>query len=95
MYLVVQRYRGASQLFDELVRQRTEEEQMIRGVPGFVACYLVRAGDGGTSITVCEDRAGTEEATRRAADWVQQNVPAAAENRPEVTEGEVLYQFGK
>ena len=95
MYVVVQRYRGASQLFDELVRQRTEVEQMIRGVPGFVACYLVRSGDGGTRIIVCEDRAGTEEATRREADWVQQNVPAAAGNRPEVTEGEVLYQFGK
>ena len=56
---------------------------------------LVRSGDGGTSITICEDRAGTEESSRRAADWVRQTVPAAAGNPPEISEGEVLYQFGR
>jgi hypothetical protein len=95
MYIVVRRYRGASQLFEELARRQTEVDQVIRGVPGFVAYYLVRADDGGASITICEDRAGTEESTRRAANWVRQNVPAAAGNPPEVTEGEVLYQFGQ
>ena len=64
-------------------------------MPGFVSYTLVRSGDGGTSITVCEDRAGTEESSRRAADWVRQIVPAAAGNPPEITEGEVLYQFGR
>jgi hypothetical protein len=93
MYVVVRRYRGASPLFDELARRQADVEQLIRNVPGFVAYYLVRTEDGGATITVCEDQAGTQESTRQAADWVRQNVPAAAGNPPEVTEGEALYQF--
>ena len=94
MYAVIRQYKGASQLFDELARRRSDVEQVLRGVRGFQAYYLVRSGDGGASITVCEDRAGTEESTRRAAEWVRQNVTGAAGNPPEVTEGEVLYNFG-
>ena len=94
-YVVVRRYQGASALFDELARRQAEVEQVIRGVPGFVAYYLVKTDDGGATITVCDDRAGTQESTRRAADWVRQNVPAAAANPPEVTEGEALYQFAR
>ena len=94
MYVVVRRYPGVSQLIDELARRQAEVEQIIRGVPGFVAYYLLRSGDGGgASVTVCEDRAGTEESTRRAAAWVRENLPAAAGSPPELTEGEVLYQF--
>ena len=39
--------------------------------------------------------AGTAESSRRAAEWVRQNVPNAASSPPEITEGEVLYNFGK
>jgi heme-degrading monooxygenase HmoA len=93
MHVVVRRYQGASPLFDELARRQADVEQLLRGVPGFVAYYLARTQDGGVTVTVCDDRAGTQESTRRAADWVRQNVPAAVGNPPEVTEGEVLYQF--
>ena len=95
MYGVVRRYQGAPQLFDELERRHTEVEDVLRGVPGFVAYYLIRAGDGGASFTVCENRAGTEESTRRAGAWVREHVPAAAGSPPEVTEGEVIIQFTK
>jgi heme-degrading monooxygenase HmoA len=93
MHVVLRRYQGASALFDELARRQADVEQLIRGVQGFVAYYLVRTEDGGVSVTVCEDRAGTQESTRRAADWVRQNVPAAAGTPPEVTEGDAIYQF--
>ena len=94
MYAVVRRYtgQGASQLFDELERKRADVEQLIRGVPGFVAYSLIRTGDGGISVTVCQDRAGTEESTRRAAEWARQNAPTAA-NPPEVSEGNVIFQL--
>jgi hypothetical protein len=96
MYAVVRRYPGASQLFDELARRQADVEAVIRGVPGFVAYTLLRAGDGGgATVTVCEDQAGAEESTRRAAAWVRENVPAAAGSPPEVTAGEVLYHFGR
>ena len=95
MYAVVRRYTGNPELFDELARRQPDIEQIFRGVPGFVAYYLIRSGDGGASITVCEDQAGSEESTRRAADWVRRNVPGAAGKPPEVMAGEVLYQFEK
>ena len=71
MYAVVRRYPGASQLFEELTRREAEVEQIIRGVPGFVDYYLIRSADGGASVTVCDDRAGTEESTRRACGVVR------------------------
>ena len=66
---------------------------MIKSVQGFRGYYLIRSSDGGASITVCDDQAGTAESTRRAADWIRQNLPAAASSPPQVTEGEVLYNF--
>jgi glycine/D-amino acid oxidase-like deaminating enzyme len=93
MYAVIRRYTGATQLFDELARRRSDVEQILTGVQGFRGYYLVRSGDGGASITVCDDQAGTSESTRRAADWIRQNVPNAASSPPQVTEGEVLYNF--
>ena len=95
MYAVVRRYRGggATELFDELARREQDVRDVIQGTPGFVAYYLVRSGEGGATITICQDQAGTAESTRRAADWVRQNVPAAASSPPEVVEGEVLFNF--
>ena len=93
MYAVVRRYRGANALFDELARREQDVRDVIQGTPGFVAYYLVRSGDGGASITICQDQTGTAESSRRAADWVRQNVPSAAGSPPELTEGEVLYHF--
>jgi hypothetical protein len=94
MHAVVRRYtgQGAGQLFGELERRTGDVERIIRGVPGFVAYTLIRTGDGGVSVTVCQDRAGTEESNRRAAEWIRQNV--AAGSPPEVMEGTVLLQLG-
>ena len=38
---------------------------LISGVPGFVTYAAVRSGDGGVTVTVCEDKAGTDESSRR------------------------------
>jgi heme-degrading monooxygenase HmoA len=93
MYAVIRRYTRAPQLFDELVRHQADVKQLLEGVPGFVSYYLVRSGDDGASITVCQDQAGTAESSRVAREWVLQNVPAAAATPPEVIEGEVLFSF--
>jgi hypothetical protein len=34
---------------------------------------LIRTADGGVSVTVCRDKAGTEESLRVAREWIQQN----------------------
>jgi hypothetical protein len=95
MYAVVRRYTGASELIDQLARRRGEVEQLIRGVPGFIAYYALRAGDVFTSITVCEQRAGADESTQRAAGWVRENMPGVRMAAPEVTAGEVFIDFKK
>jgi hypothetical protein len=95
MYAVVRRYKGGSRIIDEVIRKRSDVERLIRGVPGFVGYYVIKTEDGGATITICEDRAGTQESVRVAADWVRQNVPEAAGSPPEVTEGEVPLHFAK
>ena len=51
-------------------------KRLISGVRGFVSYAAVRSGDGGMTVTVCQDKAGTDESSRRAAGWVKENVSA-------------------
>jgi heme-degrading monooxygenase HmoA len=41
MYAVVRRYKGGSRVIDEVIRKRSDVEQLIRGVPGFIGYYVV------------------------------------------------------
>ena len=66
---------------------------LISGVPGFVSYAAVRSGEGGVTVTVCEDKAGTDESSRRAAEWVKENVGATTDP-PAITEGDAVLQFG-
>ena len=95
MHAVIRHYKGNTQLMDELARRTDDVEQLIRGVPGFVSYCLVRTADGGFSVSIYQDQAGTEESTRRAAEWIQQTVPQAAGSPPEVIEGEAFLQFSQ
>jgi hypothetical protein len=74
-------------------RRSADVEELLRGVHGFQAYYAVRAGDALTTVTVCQDQAGTEESTRRAADWVKRNVTGATIGAPQVAQGEVFIGF--
>jgi hypothetical protein len=94
MYAVVRSYsgRGASELFDQLEQRNEEVEDLIGGVPGFVSYTAFRSGEGGLTVTVCQDKTGTDESSRRAADWVTENVGATA-NPPAITEGGTVVHF--
>ena len=95
MYAVVRTYsgQGAAELFDLLGQREDDVKALMAGVPGFVSYTAVRSGDGGVAVTVCEDKTGAEESTRRAAQWVKENVSAAVD-RPAITEGDAVLQFG-
>ena len=69
--------------------------ELLRGVPGFVAYYAVRHGAELTTITACDTRAGTQESTRLAGEWVKQNVSGSPPGAPEITEGETFLQFAR
>jgi hypothetical protein len=94
MYAVVRHYKGATRLVDFLAQHEREAQQVMGGIPGVVAYYQVRSADGGLSITICQDQAGTTESGRRAAEWLRQNYPEAASiTPPEVIEGEVFFNL--
>jgi hypothetical protein len=95
MYAVVRRYPAGSQVIDAIVPRRAEVEELLRSVPGFVAYYAVKAASGGATITICEDQAGTLESSRRAANWVRENLPGATGSQPEIIEGSVVMDFAK
>jgi hypothetical protein len=45
------------------------------------------------SITACDDKAGCDESSRRAAEWVRTNLPNAKIAPPQVIEGEGVLRF--
>ena len=94
MYAVVRTYSGpgASEIFDVIEQREEDVKALITGVPGFVNYAAVRSGDGGVTVTVCEDKAGTDESSRRAAEFVKENVSATA-NAPVITEGNTILHF--
>lgn len=94
MYAVVRTYsgRGASELFDLLGQREEDVKALISGVPGFVSYAAVRSGDGGVTVTVCDDKSGTDESSRRAAEWVKENVSETADP-PAIAEGETVLHF--
>ena len=94
MYVVVRTYsgQGASELFDLLGQREEDVKSLIGGVPGFVNYAAFRSGDGGMTVTVCQDKAGTDESSRRAGEWVKENV-STIDSPPKITEGETVLQF--
>ena len=95
MYAVIRTYlgAGAKQLFDLLEQRSADVEATLRTVPGLVSYTLLNTGDGGTAVTVCTDKAGTDESMKVARDWIQKNASHIHANPPVVTEGPVIVQI--
>jgi hypothetical protein len=94
MYVVVRSYsgQGASELFDLLGQRESDVRELISGVPGFVSYAAFRSGEGGMTVTVCQDKAGTDESTRRAAGWIKENLETSIDS-PTISEGSTVLQF--
>jgi hypothetical protein len=95
MHAVIRSYSGpgAKAFADILEARKNDVMQLMRPISGFVSYSFVRSADGGTSITVCQDAAGTRESMRLAADWVKQNAADTGVRAPDVTEGAVTIHF--
>ena len=81
---------GAQKMVDLLEGRKGELEGLIRPVKGFVSYSLIRTSDGGVSVTVCEDKAGTDESSRIARDWISKNASDLGVSPPAVVEGSVI-----
>jgi hypothetical protein len=92
MHAVIRTYSGggANELFNLLEKRKSDVEALMRPIDGFVTYLLVRTADGGTSVTVCQDKAGTDESVRRAKQWIAANAADIRANAPAVSEGPVI-----
>jgi hypothetical protein len=95
MHAVIRKYsgKGTKELFDLLENRKAEVENLIRPVKGFVSYTLARSGDGGFSVTVCQDKAGTDESVRVAKEWIAKNAGNTGVGAPQVSEGTVVVQM--
>ncbi len=90
MHAAIRQYQVAGSV-DEVMRGMNESFlPIIKDASGFQAYYALDAGGGRlATVSVFEDRAGAEESTRMAADWVRQNMASLLPNPPEILQGEV------
>jgi hypothetical protein len=93
MYAVIRAYTGNSDLADALVEHEEEVRQLIGGISGFKAYYLVKLAEGTSTISVFEDQEGAEQSSRAAAAWLAENLPDLNVAAPYVTAGDVLVGF--
>jgi hypothetical protein len=92
MHTVVRSFsgKGAKELFDLLEKNKADVEKVLRSVKGLVSYTLVRSADGGFSVTVCNDKAGTDESTQKARDWIAKNAASTGVAAPKASEGSVV-----
>ena len=95
MHAVVRTYsgKGAKDLFDVLEKRKKDVESLLRPIKGFVSYTLARSGDGGFSVTVCQDKAGTDESVQAAREWIAKNGGNTGAGAPAVSEGPVILQM--
>ena len=94
MYAAIRRYQVDPGSVDEVTRGINEDFlPIIKEVSGFQAYYAVDAGGGRlATVSVFEDQAGAEESTRKAGDYIRQNMASLLPDPPEVLQGEVVAQ---
>ena len=92
MHAVVRTYsgKGAKELFDVLEKRKSEVDSLMRPIKGFVSYTLARSGDGGFSVTICQDKAGTDASIQAAREWIAKNAGNTGAGAPKVSEGPVL-----
>jgi hypothetical protein len=90
MHTTVRKYNGVPNPREAGRRVHEEFVPQISQLTGFVAYYLTDAGSGTMiSTSVFQDRAGADESTKKAAEWIKLN-PGMFPTPAEITVGEVL-----
>ena len=92
MHMVTRTYSGtgAKELFDLLEKRKGEVKEVIGAVRGIKSYAMVRTHDGGYTVTLCNDKAGTDDSVKVAAAWIKKNAPDLKLHAPAVAEGDVI-----
>jgi hypothetical protein len=96
MYVTVRRYEGVTD--SQKVAQVAKEGfvPIISEMPGFVAYYLVDAGDGViVSTSIFEHKEAEEESNWRAGQFAAQHLAPLLPNPPQITAGELVAHKAK
>lgn len=91
MHAVIRSYSGsgATDLIDLISGRKDEVEKILGSIDGFVSWTMIKTEDGGATVTVCQDKAGTDESLRVAREWIEQNASDLNVAPPAVSEGPV------
>jgi len=93
LHATIRNYSGGRALADALAEHQNEIRDLLTGIDGFRAYYVVRDDDGATTVSVFDDEAGALESTRVAAEWVAENLGDLGVAPPQVMTGEVAFSF--
>jgi excisionase family DNA binding protein len=88
MYAAIRRYQINPEYSDEVVRQIAEDfAPLFKAVERLIEYYVLDAGDGVfVTITICEDEAGVEEASRKATEWMKQYLATTILSQDDITD---------
>ncbi len=93
---VVRRFQAEPKNMDTIVaRAREGFVPIVSSLPGFTSYTILDAGNG-TALTLSgfTSRESADESTRRAVDWIRENLGPLLPNPPEVISGEIRYFLG-
>ena len=93
MYATIRTYGGGDSFTDALVENEDAIRELISGIAGFRAYYIVRGSDGPATVSVFDDQSGADASVSEAAAWISENLADASPGAPSVTTGEVVLSF--
>ena len=85
---------GASDLIDLISERKEEVESILGSINGFVSWTMISTDGGGATVTICQDKAGTDESLQVAREWIQKNASDLSVDPPSVSEGPVSLHLG-
>src|SRR6478609_336507 len=92
-HAVVRVYTDSGPLIGVLREREDEVRGIMTSVPGFIGYGIMDTGKGAVSVTICQDKAGTDESIQRAARWIKENLPDATIDPPQIFEGDNVVSF--
>lgn len=97
MYVVVREYKVKPGHMDRIVQRiRDEIAPLIQKIPGFAGYTIAAPSETEiASISFFQDKAGSDESTRVAAESVKRVLADIVEGPPRVSSGEVLVRAGQ